>query len=1406
MFNWFNNLKIRNKLVGSFLIIIILTIIVGIVALNSQNHIQTTINELIDTEGQIAKLGTQSEIALFMAQRNEKYYFTNYKQLGFAKARSTYIQKIQNYIIDIHSYTAKIKQLENEEKDIIEIQNVEKYVNEYETNLINLIDLFEERGFKDDGIIGHFRTSVHAIEISTIELKIDKLLIDILTMRRHEKDYLLRGETKYINKLNAAVTKFKTTVTDTKLTDTKKEQLIILADNYLVKFNELIKIDNRIFIIKEQHQKVISQLDSLLDKVHITSIRYETRAKHNIQAVTQTARLIIITTIISTVILGLFIAIFLANLFSKPLTLIAQASKLLSEGNMELPSIKKITIRKDEIGTIGRTFEELSNYFQDVMQDIVRVSQGLATGNLQVKPETEYRGDFIQIKQALETIVTNLRQTIANITDNSIALAEGKLDNIQQDKYQGDFIQIHDSLQSAATKLATTATENMAQDWLKTGLANLNEQMSGEQDIHKLTDNIISLLATYVDAQVGLFYLLQEAKQNSFLQIVASYAYADLGKRPDKFMLGEGLIGHVAVKQKIVVINQTPEECPPIIRSGLTNAQPQWVILLPFFYENNLKGIIELGAAKQFTALQRKFLEQVMANIGIALNTAESRNQMRILLTQSQRQAEELQQKQQEMQQTNEELQSQSEELQSQSEELQTQQEELKQTNETLEERTKDLEQQKTEIQNKNRDLEINRIEMEKTQAAIVIKAEELELASKYKSEFLANMSHELRTPLNSLLILAQLLVDNKTRNLNEKQIEYAKTINSAGNDLLTLINDILDLSKVEAGKIEVQWENIYLSNLLTTIEQKFLPITDNKGLNFNINIADNVPSTLITDGQRVTQIINNLLSNAVKFTNTGEIKIIVQRPTNVPTNIGGNQLTLNKTIAISVIDSGIGIAKNKQQTIFEAFQQEDGSTSRSYGGTGLGLSISRQLARLLEGELTLFSEKGTGSTFTLYLPEKSSSNITVLDDTPLLTDKPNPVIKLEQEASPKYKPLPDDRDNLQQQDRSILFIEDDRKFSKILIELAQNKGFKFLLAEDGLTGLQLAEKHNPSAIILDIGLPELNGWGVMERLKDNPDTRHIPVHFMSASDQSIDAKKMGAIGYLLKPVSMENLSDAFRRIEQFLVRTVKNLLIATDVELHQQKIMELVAGEDIQVKHALTIESAFQNLQTVSYDCIILDIDIEQGSGNMLLEMMHKEKNYCQTPIIVYANRDLTTDEEGLLMRCSDEIPIKSVSSPERLLDEATLFLHQIEAKLPNDKRNMLQMVHDKEAILKHKKVLIVDDDVRNVFALATVLEEHDMEVTCATNGKDGLTKLGQHADISVILMDIMMPEMDGYETMQAIRNQAKYNKLPIIALTAKAMKDDKAKCIEAGANDYLAKPVDSDKLLSLMRVWLYR
>ncbi|MDM8566330.1 response regulator [Candidatus Halobeggiatoa sp. HSG11] len=980
---------------------------------------------------------------------------------------------------------------------------------------------------------------------------------------------------------------------------------------------------------------------------------------------------------------------------------------------------------------------------------------------------------------------------IAKITEQ---VAAGNLD-IQTRTATG----IYSAIQLMIENLKAINYEKEQQDWIKNGQTQLNELITGEQNVVILTKNIITFLCEYVNSQVGLFYLLKKDESKPYLQIISSYAYIENNERPNKYLLGEGLVGQVALNKKILAFNQTAEECPAIIRSGLANAMPYHLLLLPCLYENSVKGIIEIGTSKKLSDIQRNFLEQVVSNIAIAINTANSRTQMQALLKQSQQQSEELQVKQREMLETNEEL-------QNQSEELQTQQEELRESNEALEERTQDLEQQKVAIQDKNQILETTKLKMEKAQKAIALKAEELELASKYKSEFLANMSHELRTPLNSLLILSQLLTENKTGNLDSKQVEYAQTINSAGNDLLTLINDILDLSKVEAGKIEVQWETISLNTLLTSIERKFTAIANDKGVKFTIKIADDIAPNLLTDGQRVKQIINNLLSNALKFTSEGEVKLIVQHPIEFPANI--DNLELSKTIAISVIDSGIGIPQDKQQSIFEAFQQADGSTSRSYGGTGLGLSISRQLARLLGGELTLVSEPEKGSTFTLYLPIKKLSATKLVEKPFVQIDSPaEPPLLTQEYQSPKEILQSDDRDNLSSNDKTILVVEDDRKFSNILKDLSKDKGFKCLLAEDGLTGLELAEKHKPNVIILDITLPKMDGLTVMRKLKDKLSTRHIPVHFVSAADQSMDAKKLGAIGYLIKPANIEKLNEIFQKIETFLAKTMKKLLVIADNEANQQKIMNLVANDDLQIEISFTCEDACKKLLEITYDCVILDINIEQNTGSELLKKMYQEKvPFCKIPIVIYADRDLTEEEQALLLQCSKEFPIKSAGSPENLVDEANLFLHQIAANLPDDKRKMLHMVHDKKTVLKHKKVLVVDDDERNIFALATILENNDAEVVCAVNGKESLELLESNPDIAIVLMDIMMPEMDGYEAMREIRKQPKYRNLPIIALTAKAMKNDRNQCIEAGANDYLTKPVDTDKLLSLMRVWLYR
>ncbi|RKZ48169.1 MAG: histidine kinase [Candidatus Parabeggiatoa sp. nov. 3] len=1287
-------------------------------------------------------------------------------------------------------------------------------------------------------------------------------------------------------------------------------------------------------------QDALEQLETILNTLAAENKHNAIAATRDIILIVKEMTVIMMIVIVIAAIMGLLISVFLSRSISQALSLIVKGSQLLVAGDFALSGIQqseldKLYQRKDEIGDLGKAFQAQVSYFKTVIEDIdqvsqglaegnfsvtpqseyrgnfiqikkaleialsnqklviediVRVSQGLAAGDLSVRPESDYqgdflhiknaqetalsnqrlvvedivqvsqglaagnlhvmskaqyRGDFVQIKEALETALSNLRLVIEDIVHVSQELAEGTQNITPQAEYRGNFIDIKQALETAATKLAAAMAKNAEQDWLKTGQTQLNDHMSGELEIEKLAKKIISFITTYTKAQVGLFYLLKETKSQSYLQIIASYAYTANKQIPDHFLLGEGLVGQAALEQQTIFRTHNPDEYTHIIQSGLSQAVPRHVIMIPFLYENQVKGVIEIGSTKALTVIRQTFLEQAMSNIGIAINTAESRTQQQALLEQSQRQTEELQvqseelqaqqeemqqineqlqsqreeleEKQEALQHRNEELQSQSEELQSQSEELQTQQEELKQTNEELEHRTQELEGQKEAIQQKNIALETSQMEMEKARTAIEIKAQELELASQYKSEFLANMSHELRTPLNSLLILSQLLADNKQGNLSEKQVSYAQTIQSAGSDLLTLINDILDLSKVEAGKMEVNIEALSLSDLIETLEHKFRPLAQKKGLVFQFNIDDDVPAVLQTDAQRLKQILNNLLSNAFKFTDEGEIKLTIQSKLPLPSIFQMGKSQESNFIAISVKDTGIGIPQDKQQLIFEAFQQVDGTTSRRYGGTGLGLSISRQLARLIGGEMTLESETGSGSQFTLYLPEILSIPDQI---TKPKTIQATRVSNPEPESSTsEVEPLNtsseiesdsgviDDRATLKPDEKTLLIIEDDRKFSTILFDLGHEKGFQCLIAEDGRIGLQFAQAYLTHAIILDINLPNLDGWTVLERLKDNPQTRHIPVHFISAADQNtLDATKMGAIGFLRKPVNMTQLAEVFKKIEQFITNPIKTVLIVVDVEPHQEKILELVSGDNIQTTVAVTSSAALGHLKDTFFDCIILDMDIENGSGRQLLEKMQQQEGLCQTPLIVYADRDLIPEEEALLLQCADHLPIKAVSSSERLLDEATLFLHQVEANLPAPKRKMLRMVHDKESILNQKKVLIVDDDVRNVFALATVLEERNMEVIAGNNGVEGLELLEENQDVAIVLMDIMMPEMDGYEAMRKIRQHPQYRKLPIIALTAKAMKGDKSKCIDAGANDYLSKPVDTDKLISLMRVWLYR
>ena len=836
--------------------------------------------------------------------------------------------------------------------------------------------------------------------------------------------------------------------------------------------------------------------------------------------------------------------------------------------------------------------------------------------------------------------------------------------------------------------------------------------------------------------------------------------------------------------------------------------------------------------------------------ISASMRTEELLEQSQKLTQELQSQSKELQSQQDELKRSNSELEAQAKTLRQSEELLKEQQEELQQVNEELEEKASLLAEQNQKVEQKNREVEGARLALEE-------KAEELALSSKYKSEFLANMSHELRTPLNSLLILAKLLSDNKDRNLTPKQVEFSQTIYSSGTDLLSLINDILDLTKVEAGKMEVNIAEVPMKEVESFTKRTFDPVAQQRGLAFTVDIRPDTPAALSTDGQRLQQVLKNLLSNAFKFTETGGVTLTISRAERGRRFATRTIDQAESVIAFAVSDTGIGIAKDKQQIIFEAFQQADGTTSRKFGGTGLGLSISREIARLLGGEIKVESTPGAGSTFTLFLPlryveqeapgggEDSSSRrrdrgaAWGVDGRALRTG-PRGAPKRATATStaesggweqsggssavttttstaeegtavaphdlPRAHGIDDDRDDIESGDRVVLIVENDVAFSRILLDMAREKGFKGIVALDGEAGLKLARAFEPDAITLDIDMPITDGWTVLDRLKHNPQTRHIPVHIISGVRERQHGLKSGALAYLEKPVTREALDDTFGRIATFIDTSVKRLLVVEDDERQRQSMIELIQHEDVEITAVASAEDALRELSSAHFDCMVLDLGLKDMNGFELLETVKGNPAMRDLPIIIYTGKDLSPAEDTKLRKFAETIIVKDVKSPERLLDETALFLHRVEAKLPEQKRRILEQLHNTDAVLTGRHVLIVDDDVRNIFSLTSLLEDHGMVVEFTENGKDAVKLLRDRRDFDIVLMDVMMPDMDGYDTTRAIREISSLKTLPIIALTAKAMKGDREKCIAAGASDYITKPVDTEQLLSLMRVWLYR
>jgi CheY-like chemotaxis protein/CHASE3 domain sensor protein len=894
-------------------------------------------------------------------------------------------------------------------------------------------------------------------------------------------------------------------------------------------------------------------------------------------------------------------------------------------------------------------------------------------------------------------------------------------------------------------------------DWLTSGQNNLNNVVRGDQDVEELADNIINFVTQYLEGTVGALYLIDETENK--LTLTGTYAFTD-GKK-HQFAIGEGLIGQTAADKEIKLIRDFEDDRVSII-SSVIEATPKHIIAAPFLVDGDVLGVIEVGKLDNIEDHHIEFLDNNSENIGIAINSAIARRRINNLLEETQQQSEELQQQQEELEQNNEELEEQSQNLKEQQEELQA-------NNEELEEQTQMLE-QKNEA-------------LEKAHSEIERKAKQLEATSKYKSEFLANMSHELRTPLNSLLILGKDLIKNKNDNLGTEELESAEIIVKSGRDLLTLINEILDLSKVEAGKMDLNISKVNIEELTDDLYGKFKKQAEQKGLGFITNIDATLPDYIRTDRQRLEQIIKNLLSNAIKFTEEGEVTLRLNR------NAGDY-------LSVSVSDTGIGISEEKRDEIFKAFHQADAGTARKYGGTGLGLSISKELAELLDGSIEVESTPGEGSTFTVSIPIQSEEKKSRKPAKKVVYKKDSQFID--------YPTIEDQREVIKSSDHTILIIEDDDDFAKVLANQAGEKGFKFLAASTGEDGLLLAKQYKPTAIILDLDLPGIDGHMVLRELKGDPNLRHIPVHIISAVEKTLDPIKSGAVQYFTKPVTKKQLDDAFGRIEDFIKREMKTLLVVEDDKTLRKSIVKLLGNGDVKCVEASNGKNAIEEISKNPVDCIVLDIGLPDMNGFDFINQLEQQNGDEIPPIIVYTGKELSKEETEKLQEYAETVIVKGIKSEERLLDETALFLHRTVKNLPKEKQEIITKLYDKELIFKNKKILLVDDDMRNVFALSKVLKEKGMNIIKADNGRVALQKLKEEPDVDLVLMDIMMPEMDGYECIQEIRKQKEFKNLPVVALTAKAMKNDRQKCLDAGADDYISKPVDVERLLSLMRIWI--
>ncbi len=1072
---------------------------------------------------------------------------------------------------------------------------------------------------------------------------------------------------------------------------------------------------------------------------------------------------------------------FMASNLTGQVRNIAEVTTAVARGDLS----KKITVDvKGEILELKNTINVMVDQLSSFASEVTRVAREVGTegklgGQAQVKG---VGGTWKDLTENVNQLAANLTTQVRAIAEVATAVTRGDLSRSIQVEARGEVADLKDNINEMIRNLKETTQKNAQQDWLKTNLARFTRLLQGQRDLSTVTALILSELAPLVSAHHGMFYMMDSAGEESRLNMVASYGYRPLNQFSTSFAPGEGLVGQCALEKQRVWLTDVPRDYI-MVSSGLGAAPPTNIVVLPILFEQQVKAVIEIASLDRFTETHLSFLDQLMESIGVVLNTIEANSRTESLLTQSQSLAQELQQ-----------------------------------TNLELAEKARLLSDQNIEVERKNR-------EVEQAKRALEEKATQLALSSKYKSEFLANMSHELRTPLNSLLILAQQLSDNPEHNLSETEVEFAKTIYSSGSDLLMLINDILDLSKIESGTVTLEISEYRFANLRDYVERTFRHMAADKNIDFRIELADSLPESMMTDTLRLQQILKNLLSNAFKFTPQGEVSLRIGVAESGWTPGHAHLNEADAVLAFAVTDTGVGIASDKLQLIFEAFQQADGSTARKYGGTGLGLSISRELARLLGGEIRVESVIGIGSTFTLYLPYNgkafidhdlsrewgrhmpaATANVIHPDeDSHVNARMPRQEAEAAGAAQAEGEVSLDDRTLVATGDPSVLIIEPDSQLAAALLDYAREKNFKGIVTPSGESALTLARDYAPTAILLDLDELEPDGWTVLERLKRDPDTRHIPVHVLSASPQRERALRQGVLSWLPKPIDQASLDEEFNRIQHFLKGEERSLLVVENDLMQRDAVVKLIGGSDVNIVAVDSGQAALEALEGRHFDCMVLDPELPDMECRELLERIARNPALHELPVVTYAAQSTAPTEvqrEGM----AGPVVLKDARSPESLLDETALFLHRAPASLPEMQRRMLEEMRAAEGALEGRTVLIVDDDLRNIFALSSVLERHGMTTLYAENGRDGIEVLKNHPGIEIVLMDIMMPEMDGYDTMRAIRDIPEFKSLPIITLTAKAMKGDRDKCIAAGASDYITKPVDVARLLSLLRVWLHR